>query len=110
MNRRRFLSAGAGVIAAAGLGGCRYWPEQGLWNPCLAERVEAIANHELVRAAWQGIDPDRVWDSHVHLVGTGDSGSGIRVNPRMSSLLDPAQYARRMFIVNAGCVHTAPEG
>ena len=110
MNRREFLLRGGALAGAAGLGGCRYWPEQGLWNPCLAELPESIANHRLVRAAWLGVDPDKVWDSHVHLVGTGDSGSGIRVNPRMSSLLDPAQYARRLFIMNAGCVHTAPEG
>jgi mannonate dehydratase len=58
-----------------------------------------------VRAAWEGIDPARVWDSHAHLLGTGDSGSGVYVNPRMESLLDPAQYARRLFFLNAGCVH-----
>jgi len=103
--------AGAGVLAgAAGLSACRYWPEQGLWNPCLALLPEDVANHELLRDAWSGIDPAKVWDSHVHLIGTGDSGSGIRVNPRMNSLLDPAQYARRLFFMNAGCVHDAPPG
>jgi len=61
-----------------------------------------------VRAAWEGIDPALVWDSHAHLVGTGDSGSGVYINPRMESVLDPAQYARRLFFLNAGCVHDAP--
>jgi len=61
-----------------------------------------------VRSAWQGLDPARVWDSHAHLVGTGDSGSGIVVNPRMESLLHPGQYARRLFFLNAGCAHEAP--
>jgi mannonate dehydratase len=60
-----------------------------------------------VRAAWEGIDPAKVWDSHSHLVGTGDAGSGIYVNPRTESLLDPGQYARRLFFLNAGCVHDA---
>jgi len=46
-----------------------------------------------VRAAWDGLDATKVWDAHAHLVGTGDSGSGITVNPAMESLLDPAQYA-----------------
>jgi mannonate dehydratase len=49
-----------------------------------------------------------MWDSHSHLIGTGDSGSGIVVNPEMDSLLNPAQYARRLFFLNAGCVHDAP--
>ncbi|HEX7053366.1 MAG TPA: amidohydrolase family protein [Burkholderiales bacterium] len=61
-----------------------------------------------MQAAWQGIDPAQVWDSHVHLVGTGDSGSGIYVNPAMESLLNPGLYARRLFFMNAGCVHQAP--
>ena len=61
-----------------------------------------------MRAAWDGIDAAKVWDAHAHLVGTGDSGSGITVNPAMDSLLDPAQYARRLFFLNAGCAHDAP--
>jgi mannonate dehydratase len=69
---------------------------------------EALANHELVRAAWQGIEPGKMWDSHCHLAGNGDSGSGIYLNPAMESLLDPLQYARRLFFLNAGCVHDAP--
>jgi len=60
-----------------------------------------------VRAAWEGIDPAKAWDSHTHLIGTGDAGSGITVNPRTESLLDPGQYARRLFFLNAGCVHDA---
>jgi mannonate dehydratase len=86
----------------------RYWPEQGLWNPCLAELPERLARHELVLAAWEGIDAAQVWDAHAHLVGSGDSGSGIYVNPRMESLLNPAEYARRLFFLNAGCAHDAP--
>lgn len=66
-----------------------------------------------MRAAWDGIDPGKVWDSHCHLAGSGDSGagesgSGIYLNPAMESLLDPRQYAQRLFYMNAGCVHDAP--
>ena len=60
-----------------------------------------------MREAWRGIDAANVWDSHSHLVGTGDSGSGIFVNPATDSLLHPGQYARRLFFLNAGCVHDA---
>ena len=97
-----------GVAAAAGgLAAWRYWPEQGFWNPCFARLPRRLAEHELVRAAWDGLDPAKLWDSHTHLIGTGDAGSGIYVNPRTESLLDPGQYARRLFFMNAGCVHDA---
>jgi predicted TIM-barrel fold metal-dependent hydrolase len=79
-----------------------------LWNPCLAGLPRRLAEHEIVASAWQGIDPGRMWDCHAHLAGTGDSGSGIVVNPRMESLLNPGQYARRLFFLNAGCAHDSP--
>lgn len=85
----------------------RNWPEQGLWNPCLARLSSGLASHELVQAAWDGLEPSKTWDSHAHLVGTGDSGSGIEINPRMNSLLNPGEYARRLFFLNAGCAHDA---
>lgn len=107
MKRRRFLTALGGTMLAAGTAAW-FWPEQGIVNPCLAALPPELAEHELVRTAWEGIDCRQVWDSHVHLVGTGDSGSGITVNPRMHSLLNPIQFAQRLFFLNAGCVHDAP--
>jgi uncharacterized protein len=62
-----------------------------------------------VRAAWEGIDAAQVWDAHSHLIGTGDSGSGVYVNPQTDSLLSPGQYARRLFFLNAGCAHEAKD-
>ena len=70
----------------------------------------ALARHELVAAAWDGLNPERVWDAHAHLVGTGDSSSGIFVNPKMDSLLNPTHYARRLFFLNAGCAYDLPGG
>jgi uncharacterized protein len=61
-----------------------------------------------VQSAWAGIDPAQCWDAHSHLVGSGDTPSGIYVNPRMESMLNPGLYARRLFFLNAGCVHDAP--
>lgn len=43
---------------------------------------------------------------HVHLLGTGDSASGVYVNPRMASLLHPTLYVRRAFYLNAACGET----
>jgi mannonate dehydratase len=63
-----------------------------------------------VRGAFQGLNLAQVWDSHAHLVGTGDSPSGIYLNPRMNSALSPAQYARRLFFLNAGCAYDVEGG
>jgi mannonate dehydratase len=81
-----------------------------LWNPCRAGLPQAIARHDLVTAAWEGLDPERVWDSHAHLVGTGDSSSGITINPDMERVLNPTNYARRLFFLNAGCAYDVPGG
>lgn len=98
------------LTGAAAIAAWRLWPEQGLWNPCLAQLPRRLAAHPLVKAAWEGLDPALVWDAHSHLVGTGDSGSGIRVNPRMESLLNPGEYARRLFFLNAGCAQSDETG
>ncbi|OGA15629.1 MAG: amidohydrolase [Betaproteobacteria bacterium RIFCSPLOWO2_02_FULL_66_14] len=103
-SRRGFLAAAAG----GALSGCGISLEQGLWNPCRSQLPQRLASHALVQAAWQGIDARQMWDAHAHLLGTGDSGSGIVIHSAMQSLLSPAQFARRLFFLNAGCVHEAP--
>lgn len=109
MNRRTFLrSAALASVASTGTLAWALWPEQGLLNPCLSSLPPALADHELVRAAWSGIDAAQQWDCHAHLVGIGDSGSGIVVSPDMYSLLNPVQFAQRLFFLNAGCTHDAP--
>lgn len=107
--RRRRLLAGLGAAAALGTAAAwRLWPEQGVTNPCLATLPRALAEHELVRAAWEGIDPVQVWDAHAHLAGIGDGGGGAWINPRMQSVLHPVEFAQRLFYLNAGCAHDAP--
>lgn len=110
MLSRRALLVGAASAALGALGGARGAEavpliEDGLRNPCLDSRLpEHLARHEIVRAAWEGIDPARVWDVHVHLVGAGDSTGGAWVNPEAWSLLHPVAYIRRLTLMNAGCV------
>jgi uncharacterized protein len=99
---------GAAAAGLASLAAWRVWPEQGFWNPCRAQLPPRLANHELVAAAWQDLDASQVWDSHAHLIGDGDAASGIYVNPRLESVLNPTLYARRLFFLNGGCVHDAP--
>ncbi len=103
MHRRTFLTA---LLAAGTLSGCRrYWPHQGLWNPCLDTAIPPdLANHELVQAAWQGIDPSQVWDCHTHLLGFGDTDSGVYLNPELRSWWHPVQRSQFAFYINAACV------
>jgi mannonate dehydratase len=58
-----------------------------------------------VRSAFEGLDLRQVWDAHTHLVGIGDSPSGIYLNPRMNSKLHPAHFLRRLAFLNAGCAY-----
>jgi mannonate dehydratase len=82
----------------------RLLPDDGLVNPCGGVLPDHLARHELVQAAFEGLDPADVWDCHAHLAGTGDSGLGVWMSPRMRSLLHPAEYARRLVLLNAACV------
>jgi predicted TIM-barrel fold metal-dependent hydrolase len=108
MKRRNFLIGSGTMALAAGAGAAYVWPEQGLLNPCKADLPPQLASHELVRAAWEGVDASRMWDCHVHLIGVGDSSSGVWINPRMQSWAHPLEFAQRLFFLNAGCAHDAP--
>ena len=107
--RRRFLAAGRDLaVLMAGSWGVGAWARPVLWNPCRGALPQSLAAHPVVLAAWDGIDPRRVWDCHAHIAGTGDSGSGITTAPEMESLASPVQFAQRLFYLNAGCAHDAP--
>lgn len=75
-----------------------------LMNPCGASTPATLRSHEVVRAAFAGLDMNQVWDAHAHLLGTGDSGSGCWINPSMRSVLYPQQYLQRKFFLSAACV------
>ncbi|WP_310447209.1 amidohydrolase family protein [Thiobacillus sp.] len=104
MKRRSFL-LGLGAVGAAAWAGSRWWPDGEWRNPCLPGLPQALAEHPLVRAAWDGLDPTQVWDMHVHVAGTGtgDSGSGMRVNPTMDSLAHPILYTQKRVFMDAAC-------
>ena len=101
MNRRNFLRLSS-LFAVAGLTACRF--DGKVFNPCKEDTApEAWLTHPTVTAAWEGVDEQNVWDGHVHLVGTGDSDSGVWVNPEMRSLWHPWQYSQMKFYLNAAC-------
>jgi len=111
VNRRRFL-AGTGLVLAAGAGagaawwGLDWWPERGMRNPCLAPSLpDDLAQHPAVTAALSDLDRDKIWDCHVHLVGTGNTDpEQLWVNPAMDRLWHPFQYLQKRVYMNAACV------
>ncbi|TCV89570.1 amidohydrolase family protein [Sulfurirhabdus autotrophica] len=109
MNRRNFMrSLGAFGFVAGSSAGWKFWPEQGLINPCLANLPGSVANHPLMQSVWSGLDSMQVWDCHVHLVGGGDSNNGVWFSPAMDSLWHPILKLQKLFYMNAGCVHDTP--
>ena len=101
--RRRLLCCGAaaasGLFTSLGARATAPWI-----NPCLSPLPERLARHELVLAAFDGLDAAALWDVHAHLLGTGDSGSGCSVHPSMHQWWRPVDVLRRQAILNAACV------
>ena len=73
----------APIITEVG-GASRYRPEQ------MAGGLSAGARR-IIERAWEGIDPSRLVDYHVHLIGRGAGGSGCSVNPRLFSWRYPVR-------------------
>ncbi len=71
-----------------------------LLNPCKARLPERLSEHELVRAAWDGLDASLVWDTHAHLLGDGKSGTGCWISPKMRSLFYPLPGVVPLFSVD----------
>lgn len=101
MNRRHFL-LGASAIGL-GYAAHRFWPDAGIMNPCLSGIPEQLTSHPLMQKIWEGIDPNQFWDSHVHIVGTGDGDNGIWFNPNMDSWTHPILKIQKTFYENGAC-------
>ncbi len=104
MNRRQFLQG----LAAMCLGGMvvtgtRLWPESGFKASCLSGMPEYLSQHPLMQEIWQGIQPANVWDSHVHLTGSGDSQHGVWMNANMNSWLHPVLKVQKDFYMDGSC-------
>lgn len=102
MKRRAAIFSALGLTAGAV--GWAIWPREGMWNPCLRSPMpDRLARHEIVEAAWAGLNATKVWDSHVHLAGWGGGKSRIWVNPLMQSVFHPFEFVHAQFYANASC-------
>lgn len=104
MNRRQFLS-GLGLLSLSSLSmaGLKYWPQPSVMNACIPSLPTTLADYPEMQSLWQGINPELVWDTHTHLVGTGDSGSGAWFNPNMDSWMHPVLKTQKHFYMNGLC-------
>ena len=59
----------------------------------------------LVERAWAGLDPKRVLDTHVHVVGIGRGGSGCEVTQRLQSAFNPLEYMKFSIYLEASGVN-----
>ncbi len=98
MHRRSFLKAAATTCLGGLLPGC------GVFNPCEPPRDFDEEEQELFGEALDGIHPSRLWDTHVHLIGRGDSHSGIWVNPRFRKFRHLGWNTRYKFYLDAACL------
>jgi predicted TIM-barrel fold metal-dependent hydrolase len=105
--RRRLLFAGS-VAAGSLLTGCDLSLRDGVFNDCLPELPQDLREHPLVTSAWNGLDAGKVWDTHCHIFGNGDSGSGLWFNPQMEQIWRPLGYLQREFYINASCTDDSP--
>jgi len=103
MNRRHAVCC-AGALAAGLFTSLVPEATAALRNPCAGALPPVLANHDIVLAAFEGLDPARLRDVHTHLLGTGEAGSGCSVHPSMQQWWHPVEVMRRRTILGAACV------
>jgi len=92
VNRRTLLSS-LGLLGASTLS-ARWGLSRLARSPAPDSPLSAKAQ-ALVDKAWEGVDPARMVDCHVHLVGMGTEGTGCYVNPRTEQpLRHPITYVK----------------
>lgn len=104
MNRRHLLRGCCGALALGLFTGLDARAGASLRNPCLAAVPAAGPGQAMIDAAFDGIDASRLVDTHAHLLGNGDAGSGCSIHPSMHQWWRPLEVLRRHAILGAACV------
>jgi mannonate dehydratase len=91
LKRRTVLGAiGVGAVVG-GLRALRYFQRQ------RGPRPLSPNAREILERCWEGIDPKRQLDAHVHLVGLGAGGTGCYLNPVMRQKVRHPMLAFELF-------------
>lgn len=91
------------VGGAALFSGFRYGHAR-LARPAKPSGPLSDAAKALLAKAWEGLEPSRVLDAHVHVVGVGAGGTGCRLGERMQSWLNPGDYLKFTIYLEAAGV------
>lgn len=100
VSRRNLVLLASGAALFSGL---RYGHRR-LARPAEPSGPLSAEAGALVARAWEGLDPAKVLDAHVHVVGLGTGGSGCTVGARMQSLANPTEYFKFSIYLNASGV------
>lgn len=104
MNRRHLLMGCCAALGAGLFTGLGLHKAGPLSNPCRGSLPPELTQHDVLLSALQGLDMQRLLDTHAHLLGTGDAGSGCSIHPSMHQWWYPGEVLRRRGILNAACV------
>ena len=88
LTRRRLMALIGGGFVAGGL-----WRVAVVDKPKpLKEKTLSDAARKMIAKAWEGLDPQKVIDIYVHIVGLGVGGTGCFVHPDATSFLAPTRW------------------
>jgi len=104
MNRRHVLMGCCAALGAGLFTGLGLKAAGPLRNPCRGALPPDLAEHPLLAQALAGLDLTRLLDTHAHLLGTGDGGSGCSVHPSLHQWWQPVELLRKKGILNAACI------
>src|SRR6185436_19833525 len=83
-------------------GAFRHRPEE------MSERLSR-QSRELIKRAFDDVDPDQLIDHHTHLAGVGTGGTGAFVNPKMRTWSHPFQHLKFKVYLSAAGVEDEQE-
>ena len=104
MRRRHLMLGCCGALAVGLFTGLSARAAGPLRNPCKGPWPASGRGQDLVQQAFDGVDVVRLVDTHAHLLGTGDAGSGCSIHPSMHQWWQPVAVLRRRAILDAACV------